>query len=66
MSHGFPRHRKRDRRCKEKRPQLPQSKLTESIAVKAPTAGLIGELGQSLHALAFAEAIKELQSATKT
>jgi hypothetical protein len=59
MSHGFPRHRKRDRtRRKDKRPQL-QPKPT--IAAKtAPTAGLISKMARPTYA-AFAEALKESQ-----
>jgi hypothetical protein len=59
MSHGFPKHRKRDRNRREKRPRLPQPKLT--IAAKAaPTAGLIADLARPTHA-AFGEALKEAQ-----
>jgi hypothetical protein len=59
MSHGSPRHRKRNRR-KEKRPQLPQPKPT--IAAKAsPTTGLIAELAKPTSAIAFAEALNEIQ-----
>jgi hypothetical protein len=65
MSHVFPKHRKRDRNRREKRPQL-RSKPAEPIAAaKSPAAGVIGELARPIHAIAFAgafaEALKETQ-----
>ncbi len=61
MSHGHPRHLKRNRRNRrEKRPQLPQPKPTIS-ANAAPTAGLISELARPTRAIAFAEALTEIQ-----
>ncbi len=58
MSHGNPRHLKRNRR-KEKRPQ------PMKVAAKALTVGLIGELAQPLHRIAWSQAIAEVQT-TKT
>jgi hypothetical protein len=57
MSHGSPKHRKRDRKQREKRPRLLQPK--PKVAAKVLTAGLIGALAQPLRTIAFAEAIKE-------
>jgi hypothetical protein len=59
MSHGSPRHRKRERaRRKDKRPK------PEPVTAKAapsPTAGIIAQLAKPTSAIAFAEALNEIQ-----